>query len=267
MTIKDPDIIKGIIRSNFDRSVLPYNDFEEKYNLFNHLSVQLAEACGIKKGMTVCDIGCGTGTSSMVLSDFVGEEGRVIGVDFSEDMLGFARERMKDLSNIEFTLSDAECFCECLDRKVDAVLYNACIFLIPDSGKTLECAFESLKDGGVVGMNYLIGMFGDDSTTNLFRSAANVEFAPYGRSIVDINTMPHTLKEAGFGTIRKGTTSKPMTYEEVENFYSIPAQSAGLYPKTPYEERRALLGALLDHIKRSGHAELNQVWGWISGLK
>ena len=289
MAIKDPDVIKQIIRSNFDKSALLYEEFEQKYGLFEELTRQLAEACDIRKGMTVVDIGCGTGASTFTLARLVGREGKAMGIDFSEEMLSLARDRLEQnskiehlsnvehssniehSSNVEFILCDAEVLDESIEFKADAILYNACIFLIPDTHKTIEAAYELLKKDGIVGMNYLVGMYNRNGMdgVDLFQSAKNdkLEFAPYGRKIVDSSMLSDILGRVGFRGVREGTTSIKMTKGEVKDFYSIPAQSAGLYPKTPYQERLELLDALLDYFQNKGIMNLYQKWGWCAGVK
>ncbi len=269
MTVKDPEIIKQIIRSNFDKSVQSYESYEQKYGRFRQLTYELAKICGIQEGMTVCDIGCGTGASTLALAELVGEDGRVVGIDFSDEMLKAARAKMKNLANTKFISCDAERLDEKIDFKVDAILYNASIFLMPNLSRTLRTAYEVLGLGGIVGMNYLKGMFSEPGGVNLFLSAKEerLEFAPYGRKVADVRTLPDTLSQTGFKDIEEGVTPLEMTGDEVKEFYSIPAQSAGLYPKTPYEERLKMLDALLDHVQNKGCAPLFQVWGWNKGKK
>jgi SAM-dependent methyltransferase len=48
--------------------------------------------CGLKPGMRVLDAGCGTGKTSRLLYDLVQPGGEVIGIDFSEKRIAFARE-------------------------------------------------------------------------------------------------------------------------------------------------------------------------------
>lgn len=269
MTVKDPEIIKQIICSNFDKSVQSYESYERKYGLFRHLTNELAKACDIQEGMTVCDIGCGTGASTLALAELVGEGGRVIGIDFSDEMLKVAKAKMGNLTNIDFKSCDAEKLDEKIDFKVDAILYNASIFLIPNPSQTLRAAYDVLDHGGIVGMNYLKGIFSEKGDINLFSSAKEerLEFAPYGREVVDIRTLPNILSQTGFKDIEGGVTPLEMTKDKVKEFYCIPAQSAGLYPKTPYEERLKMLDALFDYIQDTGHTTLYQIWGWNKGKK
>ena len=90
MAITDPEEIKNIIRGNFDRSVDLYEDFEGKYGLFKDLTLMLADRCGVKKGMTVCDIGCGTGSHSLELAKTAA---MVLGVDIDPLMIQKAQQR------------------------------------------------------------------------------------------------------------------------------------------------------------------------------
>ncbi len=47
----------------------------------------------VKPGMTVMDVGCGAGFSSLGMARIVGEEGRVISVDLQQEMLDILRRR------------------------------------------------------------------------------------------------------------------------------------------------------------------------------
>ena len=110
MPIQDSQSIKQIVCTNFDNSYVHYETFEQKYGLFEFLTRELTKVCDIQPGMSVLDVGCGTGSSSFVMADFVGEKGKVIGIDFSEKMLKIAIDKLEDYSknNIEFNLCDAD---------------------------------------------------------------------------------------------------------------------------------------------------------------
>jgi arsenite methyltransferase len=64
----------------------------------------------IPPGATLLDLGCGSGTDSLISAQRVGPSGRVIAVDFSEAMLERARSATQEsgLENIEFRLAAAE---------------------------------------------------------------------------------------------------------------------------------------------------------------
>jgi ubiquinone/menaquinone biosynthesis C-methylase UbiE len=53
----------------------------------------MLENLGVRKGMTLCDMGCGNGFHTLKLAHMVGPEGKVLGVDIQREMLQFLTER------------------------------------------------------------------------------------------------------------------------------------------------------------------------------
>ncbi len=60
---------------------------------------------GIKPGMSVADLGCGSGKTTFCLNKLVQPNGRAVGVDFSEQRINYARTHYKD-KGLEFLLGD-----------------------------------------------------------------------------------------------------------------------------------------------------------------
>ena len=58
----------------------------------------------------VLDVGCGSGTTSKLLSDQVGSTGSVEGVDISKPLLELAQTKYGTIENIRFTNADAQSF-------------------------------------------------------------------------------------------------------------------------------------------------------------
>jgi SAM-dependent methyltransferase len=58
-----------------------------------------------RPGESVLDVGCGTGSTTAALAHAVGKDGRVLGVDISETLVGAARAQ--NLSNATFAVGDA----------------------------------------------------------------------------------------------------------------------------------------------------------------
>jgi ubiquinone/menaquinone biosynthesis C-methylase UbiE len=62
--------------------------------------------CGVAPGMRVLDAGCGPGKVSSILYEMVQPGGSVVGVDFSEERIGHARERYGKSPGIQFEVRD-----------------------------------------------------------------------------------------------------------------------------------------------------------------
>lgn len=65
------------------------------------------EAAAPIAGEHVLDVGCGAGASSLDFADRVGAEGRVLGVNISEALIGRARVLAQQNRSVLFQLNDA----------------------------------------------------------------------------------------------------------------------------------------------------------------
>lgn len=67
----------------------------------------LLKHCAVAEGEHVLDVGCGGGSTSLMLAERVGQIGRVLGVDISEAVLAVAESRGWGIRNLEFRCADA----------------------------------------------------------------------------------------------------------------------------------------------------------------
>jgi len=104
---------------------------------------------GIRKGETVLDIGSGGGLDVFLASKKVGTEGKVIGIDMTEQMVEKARQnaRKGNYNNVEFKLGEAEDI-PVKDNSVDLVMSNCVINLVPDKERAYKEIYRILKPGG-----------------------------------------------------------------------------------------------------------------------
>ncbi len=97
----------------------------------------------------VLEVGCGTGLNfRLILPHLDPNRGRLVGMDFSKDMLVRARQRVKQAgwSNVELVESDAAEI-QWPDR-FDAILYSYSLSMIPDWSRSLRSASDHLVNGG-----------------------------------------------------------------------------------------------------------------------
>jgi SAM-dependent methyltransferase len=103
----------------------------------------------INPGDTVLDLGSGAGNDVFVARQIVGERGRVIGVDMTEEMVTRAKQNLRKLryDNIEFRLGEIENL-PVAAHSVDVVISNCVLNLVPDKEKAFREIARVLKPGG-----------------------------------------------------------------------------------------------------------------------
>jgi len=110
------------------------------------------------QGCTVLDLGCGSGRDAYVLSQMVGENGYVIGVDMTDEQLAVAREHIDwhtekfgyKKPNVEFKKAYIEDLQSAgiADNSVDVIISNCVINLSADKEKVFREIYRVLKPGG-----------------------------------------------------------------------------------------------------------------------
>lgn len=135
-----------------------YNIMSESYETLEGYNpdADLGLGCGlptqfarISRGDTVIDLGSGAGNDCFVARAEAGEEGRVIGLDFTPQMLERARLNAAQLgySNVEFVLGDIEQM-PIENETAHVVVSNCVLNLVPDKKQAFSEIFRVLKTGG-----------------------------------------------------------------------------------------------------------------------
>jgi SAM-dependent methyltransferase len=128
---------------------------QEELEIIPELAV-LGVGCGnptaladLKEGETVLDLGSGAGIDVFLSAKKVGERGRAIGVDLTEDMIarGTLLAEQHGFGNVEFRLGDIE-HLPVASETVDVVISNCVINLTPDKLASFKEVHRVLKPGG-----------------------------------------------------------------------------------------------------------------------
>src|SRR3989338_6587062 len=107
---------------------------------------------GVYDGMTVADLGAGTGAYTIPLAERVGETGRVYAVEVQKDFLTNIKDAAlaHGLKNIEVIWGDIERLggTKIKDASIDAVIVSNVLFQAEDKAGLLLEAKRILKTGG-----------------------------------------------------------------------------------------------------------------------
>jgi ubiquinone/menaquinone biosynthesis C-methylase UbiE len=140
-----PAFIGRLLDSGYRRRVQPLS--------------QLIERSGIKKGMHVLDLGCGSGAFTPFVARTVGEKGKVYALDIQVDMLKQLERKLskpenRDIKNIKLIEGNAyELPFE--DNSLDLVNMVTVLQEIPDRNRALQQVKRVLKPGGFLAVTEL----------------------------------------------------------------------------------------------------------------
>ena len=110
------------------------------------------------KGLNVLDLGCGAGRDCYILSNLVGENGSVTGVDMTPEQLSIAKSHVTyhmdafnfKKPNIQFLNGNLEKLdvLNLSDSTFDVIVSNCVINLTNNKAKVLNDSYKLLKEGG-----------------------------------------------------------------------------------------------------------------------
>jgi SAM-dependent methyltransferase len=167
-------------------------------------------------GETVLDLGSGGGIDVILSARRVGPEGKVYGLDMTDEMLDLARRNAAEAGviNVEFLKGHIEQI-PLPDEAVDVVISNCVINLSTDKGKVLREVSRVLKPGGLFAVSDVVadpdideatrqdlqqwtGCIAGALTTELYRSL----LAQAGLGSIEIEETHRVHAHAGSAIIR-----------------------------------------------------------------
>lgn len=158
----------------------------------------------LREGETVVDLGSGGGLDVFLAASKVGEAGKAIGIDMTQDMIDLAnRNKAKGngdgqpYDNVEFKLGHIDDM-PIDDASVDVVISNCVINLADDKSKVFAEMFRVLKPGGRVAVSD-IALKRDDMPEALRTSAAALVGCIAGA--ISTDDYESGLRDAGFDKV------------------------------------------------------------------
>lgn len=195
----------------------------------------------IKEGDVVVDLGSGAGNDAFVARAVTGPSGKVIGVDFTEQMISKARANSEKLgfNNVEFRFGDIENI-PINNDVADVVVSNCVLNLVPDKARAFEETYRILKPGGHFSVSDIV--LKGDLPPALQKSAEM--YAGCIAGAIDKFEYLNTVKKAGFENIEVQKERRITLPNEILSLYLDATELAryntgeiGVYSITVYAEK------------------------------
>jgi arsenite methyltransferase len=199
------------------------------------------EFARIKEGNTVVDLGSGAGNDCFVARLIAGETGKVIGIDFTDTMIGKAKANALKLgyTNVEFRQGDIENL-PVAGGIADVVVSNCVLNLVPNKKKAFAETFRVLKKGGHFSVSdiVLLGRIPE----GLQKSAEM--YAGCVAGAIQLDDYLSIIKEEGFSEVKIQKKKRIQLPQEILKQYlpddeikEFSESGFGIYSVTVYAEK------------------------------
>jgi len=164
----------------------------------NALREETIRVAAIQPGETVLDVGCGTGSLTLLAKAAAGTQGKVYGIDAAPEMIHVAHQKVAQQHEVSFQVGLIEAL-QFPDATFDVVLSSLMFHHLPDDLKQRGLAeiFRVLKPGGRL---LIVDMKG----TTGFIQHLSLAGLVHHRLTTGVQQLPPVLKEAGYVGIETG---------------------------------------------------------------
>ncbi len=134
-------------RGTYDAASLDYERGSRDF--WQQLSLRTVALASPLPGESVLDVACGTGPSVAAAARAVGADGQVLGIDYADQMLAIAREKVMvaGLTNVELRAGDMTDL-DLPSGSFDVVVCVLGLFFVDDMPSFVRSLWELLRPGG-----------------------------------------------------------------------------------------------------------------------
>jgi ubiquinone/menaquinone biosynthesis C-methylase UbiE len=216
------------------------------------IALNISRGCGnptgfanIQPGDIVVDFGCGAGIDVILAAHKVGEEGKVIGLDFTPQMIDRANQAVAEAGlkdrDIELRVADMG-NSELPGNFADVVTSNCVINLCPDKEAVYKEAFSILRSGGRLAISDIV--FTEYIDSQLHERFQSTWAGCLGGAIPEEDYM-QMVRKAGFNEIQI-IARHILTPKELQAMASCPGKE---FTPPPNEEDRLLVEGKVASVK------------------
>ncbi|MEM7035265.1 MAG: arsenite methyltransferase [Chloroflexota bacterium] len=211
------DTLAERLYSDKDLSDLPTSVTDASLGCGNPVAI-----AGLILGERVLDLGSGGGIDCFMASKAVGENGYVIGVDATPDMIALANKNKEKmgLKNVEFRLGNIEAL-PVDSQSIDLIISNCVIDISPDKTAVFQEAYRVLKSGGRLAISDTVIM---GEIPPKLKAKIDLWAGAVITPLIDLIDFLQYMTDAGFVDIRV----ESLTSYGLENFAELDAASQQL---------------------------------------
>lgn len=205
----------------------------------------------LKEGETVLDLGAGAGFDCFLAAGRVGNSGKVIGIDMTEEMIEKANEnaRKGQYDNVEFRMGEIEAL-PVETASVDVIISNCVINLSPDKRRVFEEAYRVLKPGGRIMISDLVLL---KDLPDSVKGSVHAYTGCIAGAMKRENYI-HLIKEAGFQQVEiQGEEFFSLGLESGDAMAKVIAEEAGISLGQLNELARSVLSVKIGAVKAENH--------------
>lgn len=213
---QSPQESTGSCCGSCDCGEVDYSVFADDYRGLEGYNPEadLSLGCGlptehahIRRGDTVVDLGSGAGNDCFIARSLSGPEGKVIGLDMTEDMVDKARENARKLGfdNVVFVVGEIEDI-PLEDETADVVVSNCVFNLVPDKAVAFDETLRILNKGGHFSISDVVT---EGELPDGLKSDAEL-YAGCVAGAIPLDDYLYIIRNAGFEDIRI-QKKKPVT--------------------------------------------------------
>ena len=132
---------------------------------------------GLRPGMRVLDIGCGSGDVARLAGEIVGETGSVLGLDLDEQAIASAKVRAQQWPSLNLTFQVGEASAAANKGQFDALIGRFVLMHQPNPAQVLAQAVCAVRPGGLV-------IFVESHMAALLNGQHSIPFSPLYDEVV-----------------------------------------------------------------------------------
>ena len=210
------------------------------------LAPLFVEFVGVRKGESVLDVGCGTGSLSATLAR-VTRASKIVGIDPSNGFIAYARTQIAD-SRVTFEVGDAQAL-PYLDESFDRCMALLIVNFIPDAPKAAREMRRVTRSGGMVATTMWDGSRANELNGCLWEAAIAIDpsfnrSARGSGSYGSATALSDLWKGAGLFDIEVADLTMPCqfsSFDELWHRYLSGEGPGGAYVLSLPDERRDVL--------------------------